>query len=187
MARTTFQGPVRSLNGFLGTGPDMAASVGAGTTDGGTDIAGIDLYQGKVVQIGNAVTVFNLPSIIDSAANEIAGPGTGPDNTSRVGMMYEFLMTASLTAANTFTLNAGTAAGRATADLFYGCAWYNNTATDPGVVTAFGTGSVDTLILDATTRGGLSGAHIRCRAVDGLTWQIQAHLIGNGAFVTPWS
>ena len=47
MARTTFQGPVRSLNGFLGTGPDMAQSIGAGTTDGGTDIAGIDKYQGQ--------------------------------------------------------------------------------------------------------------------------------------------
>ena len=187
MARTTFQGPVRSLNGFLGTGPDMAQIPGAGTIDGGTDIPSIDKYQGKVIQIGKAVTVYNLPSIIDSAANQVAGPGTGPDNTSRVGIMYEFLLTASLTAANTFTLNAGTAAGRDTADLFYGTAWYNNTANDPGVVTAFSTGAVDTLTLDATTRGGLSGAHIRCRAVDGLIWQIQAHLVGNGTFATPWS
>jgi len=187
MARTTFQGPVRSLNGFLGTGPDMAQAIGAGTTDGGTDIAGIDKYQGKVVQIGNAVTVFNLPSIIDTASSETAGPGTDPNSTNRVGMIYEFLMTASLTSSNTFTLNAGTAAGRDTADVFRGMAIYNNTATDPGAVTAFTAGGTDTLTLTATTKGGLEGAHIRCRAVDGLIWLVEAQLIGNGTFATPWS
>ena len=186
MARTTFAGPVRSLRGFLGTGPEMAQSIGAGTTDGGTDIAGIDKYQGKVIQLGNAVTVFNLPSIIDTATPAVAG-ADDPTSTNRVGMMYEFIMTASLTSSNTFTLNAGTAAGRSTADVFRGCAWYNNTATDPGVVTAFNAGGADTLTLDATTRGGLEGTHIRCRAAAGLTWVVDALLIGNGTFVTPWS
>ena len=37
------------------------------------------------------------------------------------------------------------------------------------------------------TKGGLEGAHIRCRAVDGLIWQINAELIGAGAFAQPWS
>ena len=36
MARTTFAGPVRSLRGFLGSGPDMATgTISAGTVDGG--------------------------------------------------------------------------------------------------------------------------------------------------------
>ena len=48
MARTTFSGPVRSLRGFLGSGPEMAQSI-TGTVDGGTDIAGIDKYQGKII------------------------------------------------------------------------------------------------------------------------------------------
>jgi len=186
MARTTFSGPVRSLRGFLGTGPEMAQSIGAGTTDGGTDIAGIDKYQGKVIQIGNANTVFNLPSIIDTATSAVAG-SDDPNSTNRVGMVYEFLMTASLTGGNTFVLNAGTAAGRSTADVFRGMAIYNNTATDPGAVTAFSAGGTDTLTLTATTKGGLEGAHIRCRAVDGLIWLVEAQLIGNGAFAQPWS
>ena len=185
MARTTFSGPVRSLNGFLGTGPNMAQSI-TGTIDGGTDIAGIDLYQGKIVQIGNANTVFNLPSIIDTAASPIGGEND-PNSSNRVGMIYEFIVTASLTGGNTFVLNAGAAAGRNTADVFRGMAIYNNTATDPGAVTAFSAGGTDTLTLTATTKGGLEGAHIRCRAVDGLIWQINAELIGNGAFAQPWS
>ena len=35
------------------TGNNMAQSIGAGTVDGGTDVAGIDKYQGKVVQLGS--------------------------------------------------------------------------------------------------------------------------------------
>ena len=186
MARTTFDGPVRSLNGFLGTGPNMAQSI-TGTVDGGTDIAGIDLYQGKIIQIGNANTVFNLPSIIDTADGASAGPGSDPANLNRVGIKYHFIVTASLTGGNTIVINAGTAAGRATADVFRGMAIYNNTATDPGAVTAFTAGGTDTLTLTATTKGGLEGAHIRCRAVDGLLWLVEAQLIGNGAFANPWS
>ena len=185
MARTTFSGPVRSLRGFLGTGPEMAQSI-TGTVDGGTDIAGIDKYQGKVIQVGNANTVFNLPSIIDTATSAVAG-SDDPNSTNRVGMEYEFLMTASLTGGNTFVLNAGTAAGRSTADVFRGCALYNNTATDPGVVTAFNAGGTDTLTLNGTTQGGLEGSFIRCRAVDGLIWQIETVLVGNGTFSNPWS
>ena len=186
MARTTFDGPVRSLNGFLGTGPNMAASI-TGTVDGGSDVAGIDLYQGKIIQIGNANTVFNLPSIIDTADGASAGPGSDPANLNRVGIMYEFIVTVSLTGGNTIVINAGTAAGRATADVFRGMAIYNNTATDPGAVTAFNAGGTDTLTLTATTKGGLEGAQIQCRAVDGLLWQVSAQLIGNGAFANPWS
>jgi len=185
MARSTFAGPVRSLRGFLGTGPEMAQSI-TGTVDGGTDIAGIDKYQGKIIQVGNANTVFNLPSIIDTATSAVAG-SDDPNSSNRVGMKYHFIMTASLTAANTFVLNAGTAAGRTTADVFRGMAIYNNTATDPGAVTAFTAGGTDTLTLTATTKGGLEGAQIECQAVDGLIWQISAQLIGNGAFAQPWS
>jgi len=185
MARTTFSGPVRSLRGFLGTGPEMAQSI-TGTVDGGTDIAGIDKYQGKIIQIGDANTVFNLPSIIDTATSAVAG-NDDPNSTNRVGLIYEFIVTSSLTGGNTFVLNAGTAAGRATADVFRGMAIYNNTATDPGAVTAFNAGGTDTLTLTATTKGGLEGAQIQCRAVDGLIWQVSAQLIGNGTFANPWS
>ena len=185
MARTTFSGPVRSLRGFLGSGPEMAQSI-TGTVDGGTDIAGIDKYQGKIIQIGDANTVFNLPSIIDTATPVSSG-SDDPNSTNRVGIMYEFIVTSSLTGSNTFVLNAGTAAGRSTADVFRGMAIYNNTATDPGAVTAFNAGGTDTLTLTATTKGGLEGAQIQCRAVDGLIWQVSAQLSGNRTFANPWS
>ena len=184
MARTTFDGPVRSQNGFIGIGPNMIQPITGTVADSATNI---DKYQGKVLTIGDAATVFNLPGIISTANNATGGPGTDPNSANNVGMMYEFIVTTSLTGGNTFVLNAGSSAGGQLADVFRGMAIYNNTATDPGAVTAFSAGGTDTLTLTATTKGGLEGAHIKCRAVAGLIWQIEAQLIGNGAFAQPWS
>ena len=185
MARSTFNGPVRSLNGFIATGNNMAQTLTAGTVDGGTDVTGIDKYQGKVTAITNAAIVFNLPEIITDTGSDsqINSPGT----TSTIGLEYGFLVTNSLTAANTFTLNAGTAAGRATADIFTGIAWYSNSATDPAANASWGSGGADTLTIDATTRGGLVGTYITVKAIAANIWAIDARLSGNGTFVTPWS
>jgi len=184
MARTTFSGPVRSLRGFLGSGPAMATgTISAGTVDGGTNIAGIDLYQGKVVQLANNTVIFNLPNIITTATPAVAG-SDDPTSTNRVGLEYTFLLTANLSS-ETFTLNAGTAAGRSNADVFQGSAWYVDTADNS--VEGFNAAGADTLTLDGTTRGGLGGSMVYCRAAADGVWLIQANLNGNGTMVTPWS
>jgi len=184
MARTTFDGPVRSQNGFIGIGPNMVQAISGTVADSKTNI---DKYQGKVLTLSDVTTVFNLPNIDSTLNSASAGPGTDPNSSNNVGMIYEFLVIASLTSSNTFTLNAGSSAGHALADVFRGQALYNNTATDPGAVTAFNAGGTDTLTLTATTKGGLEGAHIKCRAVASLVWQIEAQLVGNGTFANPWS
>jgi len=147
MARTTFKGPVRSLSGFISTGDVMGQALSAGTVDGGTDITGIDLYQGRCMTIGNTTTVFNLPEIVsDSAVN--------PSTLSTIGLEYTFLMTANLSG-ETFTLNAGTAAGRSTADVFQGTAQYVDTGDNS--MEGFNAAGADTLTLDGSTRGGRGG------------------------------
>ena len=185
MARTTFKGPVRSLNGFISTGNNMAQSIGGSTVDGGTDVAGIDKYQGKVTQVTDAVTVFNLPEIVTDTGSD--SQKNSPNTTSTIGLEYGFLFTESLTSTNTFTLNAGTAAGRSTADVFNGIAWYSNSATDPAANASWGSNGYDTLTLDATTRGGLIGTYVTVRAVAANVWVIQVMMNGNGTMVTPWS
>ena len=177
MARTTFKGPVRSLSGFISTGDVMGQAIGAGTVDGGTDITGIDLYQGRCVTIGNTTTVFNLPEIVsDSAVN--------PSTLSTIGLEYTFLMTANLSG-ETFTLNAGTAAGRSTADVFQGTAQYVDTGDNS--MEGFNAAGADTLTLDGSTRGGLGGSIVYCRSVGANIWLIHCALNGNGTMVTPWS
>jgi hypothetical protein len=177
MARTTFKGPVRSLSGFISTGDVMGQALSAGTVDGGTDITGIDLYQGRCMTIGNTTTVFNLPEIVsDSAVN--------PSTLSTIGLEYTFLMTANLSG-ETFTLNAGTAAGRSTADVFQGTAQYVDTGDNS--MEGFNAAGADTLTLDGSTRGGLGGSIVYCRSVGANIWLIQCALNGNGTMVTPWS
>ena len=177
MARTTFKGPVRSLSGFISTGDVMGQALSAGTVDGGTDITGIDLYQGRCVTIGNTTTVFNLPEIVsDSAVN--------PSTLSTIGLEYTFLLTANLSG-ETFTLNAGTAAGRSTADVFQGTAQYVDTGDNS--MEGFNAAGADTLTLDGSTRGGLGGSIVYCRSVGANIWLIQCALNGNGTMVTPWS
>jgi len=190
MARTTFSGPVRSLNGFLTTGNNMAQSLSAGTIDASstanlTAAGSIDKYQGKVMQVTDADIIFNLPEIVvDTGSDEQI---KSPNTTSTIGYEYAFLFSVSLTGANTFTLNSGTAAGRATADQMNGMAWYSNSATDPAANASWGSNGYDTLTLDATTRGGLQGTYVWVRAVAANNWAIQVMMNGNGTMVTPWS
>ena len=177
MARTTFKGPVRSLSGFISTGDVMGQALSAGTVDGGTDVTGIDLYQGRCMTIGNTTTVFNLPEIVsDSAVN--------PSTLSTIGLEYTFLMTANLSG-ETFTLNAGTAAGRSTADVFQGTAQYVDTGDNS--MEGFNAAGTDTLTLDGSTRGGLGGSIVYCRAAADGIWLVDCALNGNGTMVTPWS
>jgi|TARA_R110000765_G_scaffold192551_1_gene298044 hypothetical protein len=177
MARTTFKGPVRSLSGFISTGDVMGQALSAGTVDGGTDVTGIDLYQGRCMTIGNTTTVFNLPEIVsDSAVN--------PSTLSTIGLEYTFLLTANLSG-ETFTLNAGTAAGRSTADVFQGTASYVDTADNS--MEGFNAAGTDTLTLDGSTRGGLGGSIVYCRSVGANIWLIDCSLNGSGTMVTPWS
>tara|TARA_R110002033_G_scaffold159594_1_gene195887 strand:- start:78 stop:611 length:534 start_codon:yes stop_codon:yes gene_type:complete len=177
MARTTFKGPVRSLSGFISTGDVMGQALSAGTVDGGTDVTGIDLYQGRCMTIGNTTTVFNLPEIVsDSAVN--------PSTLSTIGLEYTFLLTANLSG-ETFTLNAGTAAGRSTADVFQGTASYVDTADNS--MEGFNAAGADTLTLDGSTRGGLGGSIVYCRSVGANIWLIDCSLNGSGTMVTPWS
>ena len=174
MARSTFDGPVRTLRGFIATGNVMGQAIGAGTINGATDI---DKYQGRAVTIGNTTTVFNLPEIVsDSNAT--------PNTLSTIGLEYTFLITTNLSG-ETFTLNAGTAAGRSTADVFQGSAWYVDTGDNS--VEGFNAAGTDTLILDGSTRGGLTGSMVYCRAVGANIWLITADLNGSGTMVTPWS
>lgn len=184
MARTTFSGPIRSLRGFLGSGPDMATgTLGAGTTDGGSNIAGLDLYQGKVVQLANNTVVFNLPEIITTTTANVAG-SDDPNSLNRVGYEITFLLTANLSG-ETFTLNAGTAAGRSNADVFQGTAQYVDTGDNS--MEGFNAAGTDTLTLDGSTRGGLGGSIVYCRAAADGIWLIHCALNGNGTMVTPWS
>ena len=88
-------------------------------------------------------------------------------------------------AATAIVYDSQTAAGRATADVFQGSAWYVDTADNS--VEGFNAAGTDTLTLDGSTRGGLGGSMVYCRAVGANIWLIDCSLNGSGTMVTPWS
>jgi hypothetical protein len=140
-------------------------------------------YQGKVVQLANNTVIFNLPEIVTTTTAIVAGTDD-PNSLNRVGYEVTFLLTANLSG-ETFTLNAGTAAGRSNADVFQGSAWYVDTGDNS--VEGFNAAGADTLTLDGSTRGGLGGSLVYCRAAADGVWLITADLNGSGTMVTPWS
>ena len=73
MARTTFNGPVRSLNGFISTGNNMAQAIASGTS--------IQPYLG----LGFTVSTLDVDSVTaHSTAGALIGTGTG-DSATDVG------------------------------------------------------------------------------------------------------
>ena len=71
MAQTTFQGPVRSLNGFISQGPGTVANLANGTNTITLD----ESYAGKVITTSDATLIITLPAINTTADPASAGPG----------------------------------------------------------------------------------------------------------------
>ena len=76
MANTTFDGPVRSKNGFQSIGP---GSVKAETA--ATDLTVAD-HAGRIVTMDpvGTPTAITLPTIVATADGASAGPGSDPNN-----------------------------------------------------------------------------------------------------------
>lgn len=179
MAQSTFQGPVRSLNGFISNGPGSVASV-AGTT------ATMDAtYVGKPILVSAATTTITLPVIDATADSPYAGPGADPSNTNNLGSVYTFVLTATATAVKIKCGGSGTPG-----DLFVG----SLVSGKDGVLTAGGTAtfipngsSNDVISMNGTTTGGIAGSVITVTAIAANKWQVNGTLIGSGTLATPFA
>jgi len=95
MAQTTFQGPVKSINGFIGAGVGNVVSLTADTTLTVAD------HAGRILTTNDADGKFTLPTIVPTAdANDIgtsdvtctatytAGNGDGTTGVATVTILY---------------------------------------------------------------------------------------------------
>ena len=89
MANTTFDGPVRSKNGFINLGPN---AVVANTL--ATDMT-VAANAGRLMLMDPAgtPTAITLPAINATADSAIAGPGSDPNNPCTIGTTFEILFT----------------------------------------------------------------------------------------------
>ena len=175
MARTTFQGPVRSLAGFYAQGPNTIINLANGTNTVTLDVA---TYAGKVIRTNDATLVITLPAINASANSTTSGPGEDPNTLNNVGTSYTFFIETAATAVSIAT--NGT-------DKFVGSILM--VATDAaGATTGYAPAAANDFInLDGTTTGGAAGSWITVTVLASLKYYVTGVLLGSGVVATPFA
>ena len=85
MARTTFQGPVRSLGGIYQQGPASVVEITTSTT------LSPEAHGGRIISVGGslaAALTLTLPAINVSTNPTTSGPGQDPSTANNEGVVY---------------------------------------------------------------------------------------------------
>lgn len=174
MARTTFDGPVRSLNGFYTQGPGNIANIADGTNTITLDVA---TYAGRMITTNDASLIITLPTI-NTSTDATAGPGTGPNTLNNQGA--EFYIFIETTATAVAIKTDGT-------DKFVGSLLMVDTDT-AGAATGYApAASNDVINLNGTTTGGIAGTWIRITALKSLKYLVDGVVLGSGVVATPFA
>ena len=177
MAKTTFTGPVRSLNGFI-SGYGSVTSLSSGTLT--IDKDNIDTYAGRSLYYGStsAATII-LPAINSSSPSDVAGPGGDYNSPNNIGSSFTFYLGATVT--GNFIVKVANSS-----DIMVGIS--NTFSSTSGDVTGYQTAAdSDTITLNGTTTGGRYGSVIRCTAVAANRWLVELSVAASGSLATPFS
>jgi len=171
MANTTFDGPVRSKNGFINIGPGMTKSLTADTT------LSVQEHAGRILLLNDADGKFTLPSINTNADSAVAGPGSDPNNLNNIGASFYFYVETLATDLDIKT--DGT-------DKFKGAIII---AVDDGAKKAFVPAATnDVITMNGTTKGGIVGSVVQVTAIDTANYLVHnSLLIGSGSIETPFA
>ena len=174
MAQTTFDGPVRSLNGFIGTGPGTVKNITAASTT--LDVGN---YAGRIIRVNNATAEIILPAIVSTAYSNVSGPGGDYNSLNNIGTSYKFYIETSATSGGLTIKTNGT-------DKYVGIAniVINN---DAGGKSFDPSASNDVITLNGTTKGGVTGSMLEITAVAANKYLVSATLLGSGSVETPFS
>ena len=171
MANTTFDGPVRSKNGFINIGPGMTKSLSADTN------LTVQEHAGRILLLNDADGKFTLPSINVNADSAVAGPGSDPNNLNNIGASFYFYFETLATDLDIKT--DGT-------DKFTGACLIG---VDDGAKKAFVPAATnDVMTFNGTTSGGIVGSVLKVTAIDTNNYLVHDSLvIGSGTIVTPFA
>jgi len=176
MAITTFQGPVRSLNGFYTQGPGSVITLPNATNTITLDAA---TYAGRVIYTNDATLVITLPSLNATADPVSSGPGSDPNTSNNMGTSFTFVVgTAAttwkiITAASQFLVGSMLVIDTDTTDTVNGFA-------------ANGT-TIRSVNLNGSTTGGIVGSYVTVTATNATMWTVSGVVIGSGTIVTPFA
>ena len=175
MARTTFQGPVRSLGGFYTQGPNTIVEVANGTNTLTLDVAN---YAGRTLRTNDATLVITLPAINALPDPVTSGPGADPNTLNNLGATYRVFIETSATAVSIQT--NGT-------DKFVGSLMMVDTDSSGAVSGYAPSASNDVINLNGTTTGGIAGSWVEITAVDANKYFVTGILLGSGSVATPFA
>jgi hypothetical protein len=179
MARSTFQGPIRSLGGIYQQGPSAVIAITSSTTLNPVD------HGGRIISVGGALaatTTLTLPSINVSTNPITSGPGQDPNTLNNEGVLYTIWVPTTIT---TSTLKIATD----TTDLFIGSLMGVDTDTSDAIVAynALAADAFDNINLNGGTTGGVAGTWIEIVAVAANCYMVRGTVNGTGVVATPFS
>ena len=191
MANSTFNGPVRSENGFEQI--TVTAGTGAETTNFDIDASGNVSGTGTMKMTGATNFVKDYESIT-TATKTLTAADSGTvygfnkaDGivvtlpTPAAGVHYTFLVETTFTSAG--QIKTATTDGT---DGFLGTAFVFDTGEIGETDNFHPAASNDVIDLGAVEQGWLTGGFIRLTGVNTTTWFVEAFLMGDGTLATPF-
>ena len=172
MAKSTFQGPVRSLGGLINAGPGGVVNLTASTQ------LTVDDHAGRMLRVNGAAITLTLPLINAVAANASDGPGYAPAGLNNQGATFRFFVQ---TASTTLIITTS-----GTTDKLYGSVFIGIDTTATGK-SFFPAATNAVITLNGTTAGGLVGSYIELTVLSALAYMVKGTLNGSGTLITPFS
>lgn len=177
MAQTTFQGPVRSLGGFISQGPGAVVAITASTTLNPTS------HAGRVLSIGGTLAAdltITLPAIVTTANPTSSGPGQNPSTANNLGVVYTIWVPTTIA---TSSLKIGTNG----TDKFVGSLLMVDTDSSGATVGYTAASTNDFINLNGGTTGGVAGSYIQIFAIAANKYVVSGVLNGSGTVATPFA
>jgi hypothetical protein len=177
MARSTFQGPVRSLGGIYQQGPASVVEITSSTT------LSPEAHGGRIISVGGslaAALTLTLPTINTSTNPITSGPGQDPNTLNNEGVVYTIWVPTTI---STSSLKIGTDL----TDRFVGAVLSIDTDTS-GAAVGFTAGASDDFInFNGTTTGGVAGTWVQIVAIAALKYMVTGTVLGSGTVATPFA
>jgi len=178
MARTTFQGPIRSLGGIYQQGPATVVDITTSTTLTPED------HGGRIIAVGGslaAALTLTLPAINVSANPTTSGPGQDPSTANNEGVVYTIWVPTTI---STSSLKIGTDG----TDKYVGSITMNDVDADGAALVGFFAAAANDFInLNGTTTGGVAGSWIQIVAIAANKYMVNGTVLGTGTVATPFA
>jgi hypothetical protein len=177
MARTTFQGPIRSLGGIYQQGPAAVVEITTSTT------LSPEAHGGRIISVGGslaAALTLTLPAINTSANSITSGPGQDPSTANNEGVVYTIWVPTTI---STSSLKIGTNG----TNKYVGTLLSVDTDSSDAVVGFTAGATNDFINLNGTTTGGVAGSWVQIFAIAANKYMVTGNVLGSGTVATPFA